>query len=42
MLRNHVTSNIGSVGFFVNSFVTIVALAMIGGAYFTAVAQIAA
>ncbi|MEZ5920648.1 MAG: hypothetical protein R3C60_04765 [Parvularculaceae bacterium] len=42
MLRNHVTSNIGSVGFFVNSFVTISALVMIAGAYFSAVSQIVA
>lgn len=42
MLRNHASSSIGSVSLFVNGFVTLVALALIGGAYFTAIGQFVA
>ncbi len=41
MLRNHATSNIGSVGLVVNSFVTLVTLVLIAGAYFSALGQFA-
>lgn len=41
MLRNHASLNIGSVGLFVNSFVTLVAMALIGSAYFSALGQFA-
>ncbi len=41
MLRNHASTNIGSVGFFVNSFVTVAAVALIVAAYFSAIGQIA-
>ncbi|MEK7264554.1 MAG: hypothetical protein AAB227_00515 [Pseudomonadota bacterium] len=42
MLRNHASFNIGSVGLFVNSFVTITTVVMIAAAYFSAVGQFVA
>lgn len=42
MLRNHAPSNIGSVSLFVNGFVTVISLILIGSAYFAAVGQFAA
>ncbi len=41
MLRNHAYFNIGSVGLFVNSFVTIASVVLIGAAYFSAIGRIA-
>jgi hypothetical protein len=41
MLRNHVPTNIGSVGFIVNSFVTVVSVVLIAAAYFSAIGQFA-
>lgn len=42
MLRNHASSNIGSVGSVVNSFVTVMTVIMIAAAYFSAVGQFVA
>ncbi len=42
MLRNHASTNIGSVGFIVNSFVTVVSLTLIGATYFAALGQFVA
>lgn len=39
MSRNHVTSNVASVGGLVNVAATIIAIALIGGAYFSAVGR---
>lgn len=42
MLRNHASSNIGSVSPFVNGFVTVVSLVLISAAYVSAVGQFVA
>jgi hypothetical protein len=42
MLRNHATSNIGSSGLFVNGLMTLVSVALIGAAYFSAIGQFVA
>lgn len=42
MLRNHATSNIGSVGIIVNGFVTVASVTLIVAAYFTAIGQFVA
>lgn len=41
MLRNHASSNIGSVGHVVNGFVTVISILLIGLAYFSAIGQFA-
>jgi hypothetical protein len=41
MLRNHATFSIGNVTRFVNSAVVFVSVALIGGAYFAALGQMA-
>jgi hypothetical protein len=41
MLRNHAFNNIGSVGFVVNSFVTVLTVTLIVAAYFSAIGQFA-
>lgn len=42
MLRNHAFSNIGSVRTFVNGLVTLVSVALMGAAYFSAIGQFVA
>lgn len=42
MLRNHASSNIGSVSLFVNGFVTAVSVVLIAAAYFSAIGQFVA
>ncbi len=39
MLRNHATFNIGNTGRFVNAFVTIAMVVMIGATYFAALGR---
>ena len=41
MLRNHAPRNVGSVDLFVNGLASVLAVALIAAAYFSAIGQIA-